>query len=202
MGGILLSFFKDIYDIRKNKKPKVEYIFPFSFLFLGLIGVGFAYYSGTQDYDEKKEIAIAKPIFTLSQISPTEFHFFLIDTFKYTLRDLNVTIRDEVEFNKFKDSLTKISKDSATYEQNLLSAELDGRAYYRTVYTVNYLVPNETYNLRTLIIDSTTNYLHFIIEIIWQGGDLTYYIEAFKSNSGWKEKAKKYDRKTGITTFE
>jgi hypothetical protein len=224
--GAVLSFTKDLYSINKDKKPKVERIFPIAAFLLGLSGVILSFKDSKsnidskvisdsalsvyrQKYDslEKEQInllggAKIKPLFSFMQINPTEFIFLIVDSSKYTMRDFSITITDEDSLKSFNKKVEQTIKNVAAKNSYLETAMLNNSGGFQQLISIPYLTSNTYRNLQTVNVARKTN-LNYIVDMYYTGGSISYYFYFTRMPNGWKkDSVKLYDRLAGVTTFE
>lgn len=224
--GSLLSFIKEMTITPKVKKTHSALFFSISTLIMGLIGATLGFVSSKNNIDQKvvsdstaaivtrkndsltqNEINLLgggnmKPLLAFLHYSPTSWQFFIMDTSKYTLRDISVNIRDNNALKAFQDKAYQQTKDSAKMWQIMANAEMVDNTAYTKVIGINYLTPGTRIVLETLSFDLSKANISYEVNVFWSGGNLTYYINCKNTVKGWVESRKVYDRITGITTNE
>jgi hypothetical protein len=224
--GAVLSFVKDLYSINKEKKPKIERVFPIAAFVLGLSGVILSFKDSKFNIDSKigsdsalvvsqkqndslvkEQINLLgggkiKPLFKLMQIDPAEFIFMILDTSKYTMRDFSITLTDEDSLKSFKQKVEQTIKDSVSRNIYLETTTLRNSGGYQQLISFPYLTSNTYRNLQTINVTQKMH-LDYIVDMYYTGGSISYYFYFTRLNIGWKKDSiKLYDRLSGVTTFE
>lgn len=215
--GPIISFLKDRTDIKEKKKGRSAWAIPVAFLVVGFLSAGWSFYNSKSSMDAKvtsdstaaayqkkydslnnKEINFlgagsAKPLFGFLAMSSTLFQFMVMDTASYPMRDIRVTVRDELALATYRSTFKSTIADSAIYKRDLWIYELQGFSNYGKEFRIPFLTYND---FNTLSIENVGNRTHlkYTVDVTWSNGDLAYYIECFKNNNSWSEKRTCYDR--------
>jgi hypothetical protein len=142
------------------------------------------------------------PIFTILRSSPTRFQFMLADTSQYTMKDITVTLRDEIALEKFKSKFVCSSKDSNICRTEYTNYLIYGSNNYDQNISIPYLTYNNYNVLKVIDVKENQKVLKYRIDLSWTVGSLTYYLNLKRVNGDWVISKKKYDRITGITIDE
>jgi hypothetical protein len=215
--GPIISFLKDRAVIIEKNNRASAWAIPIAFLVVGVLSAALSFYNSKSSLDAKavsdstaianqkkydslnnREINFlgagsARPLFGFLAMSSTVFQFMIMDTASYPMRDIRVTVRDELALTDYRKTFKSTISDSTLYKRDLWIYELQGFSNYGKEFRIPFLPYND---FNTLYIENIGNRTHlkYTVDITWSNGDLAYYIECFKNNNSWNEKRTCYDR--------
>jgi len=221
----IVSFLKDRDDIITNKKGRGAWKFPVTFLIIGLLGVGLSFYNSKSSLDDKvaadsaTKVAQAKvdslsqleinflgggaarPLFAFVAMSSSLFQFAIMDTCKYPLRDLRVTVQDDLAFAAYKAKFNSATTDSGIFKRDQMIYIRQGFGKYGREFRIPFIASQDYEELFTENVGDS-NHIKYTVSITWSNGSLAYYIECFRGTDGWREKRTCYDRLNNVPVSE
>ena len=213
----IISFWKDKSNITRDGKGRSAWVIPVAFLCVGILSAGLSFYNSKSSLDAKilsdsaanliqhkydslnqRQIDFlgggpAKPLFGFAAMSSSLFVFFMIDTAPYPMRDIRISIQDELSYASYKDKFKGASNDSNINKRDLSIYLMQGYSQYGREVKLPFITSQDYNALYTQDIGASTH-LKYTVSVIWSNGSLAYYIETFKVNGSWRETRTCYDR--------
>ena len=125
----------------------------------------------------------------------------ITDTARYPLRDIHLTVQDDLAYSTYKSKFRNTAKDSGIYKRDLMIYMQKGFSFYSKEFRIPFRSSTDYQVLFTENVNRSTH-LKYTVDITWSNGDLAYYIECYKVNDGWTEKRTCYDRINQISVSE
>jgi hypothetical protein len=204
-GGIITLLEKTLPKPEKGEKRKLLYpILAFAIYASSAI---FTYFIGTTTQEKSRIQAIkidslnnvllakqdetinqltaakARPMLSLINEDPFTFDVYLLDTSKYSIRNISVTIDDKISSSKLNSGHLEI-KDSIKRKKAIDKDVWQQATMGRMGANFAGIVPRQLYFVKQLIVPKNSD-INYSIQVIWPDGFYIYSLQCRRTKNGW-----------------